>query len=141
MAQSIKLEVRYNYPVMEVWQAITDKNAVSEWLMPCNIEPVVGYEFQFKTKPYPGFNGIVDCKVLAVEEGHFLSYSWSGGTVQNTTVSFKLKPDGDNGTLLQFEHSGFEGFFNNLIVRRILLNGWRSKILTKLLPKYLKEHE
>ncbi len=141
VSKSIKVEIKYNFPVKSVWHALTDKNAVSEWLMPCDIEAVVGHQFQFKTKPYPGFNGIVDCEVLAVEAERFLSYSWSGGSVQNTIVSFKLTPDGDSATFLQFEHTGFEGFFNNLIVRRILLNGWRSKILTKLLPKYLIEHE
>lgn len=141
MAKSITIEIQYDFPVKAVWHALTDKQAVSEWLMPCNIEPVMGHKFQFKTKPYPGFNGIVDCEILAIEQEKLLSYSWSGGTVKNTIVSFKLMPNGQDKTILYFEHSGFEGLFNNLLIKRILLNGWKSKILTKLLPKYLSGNE
>lgn len=141
MSKSIKLRLTYNFPVSDVWHALTDKKAVSEWLMPCDIEPIVGHKFQFKTKSYPGFNGIVDCEVLVIEHEKLLSYSFSGGSVKNTIVSFKLMPDGKDKTILHFEHCGFEGFFNNLLIRRILLNGWKSKILTKLLPKYLSGNE
>ncbi len=36
-------------------------------VMPNNFEPHVGHEFQFRTKPAPGFDGIVNCVVLEVE--------------------------------------------------------------------------
>lgn len=134
--RTIKLTVEYDFPVEEVWHALTDKEALSEWLMPCNIEPVKGHKFQFKTKPYPGFNGIIDCEVLEVVEHEKLSFSWSGGSLKDTRVTFILKRI-ENKTVLNFEHSGFEGIVNTMIIRRILANGWKSKILTVYLPKYL----
>jgi uncharacterized protein YndB with AHSA1/START domain len=136
MARSIHFSIRYDFPVNAVWKALTDKAAMSEWLMPCNIEPIQGQRFQFSTKPYPGFNGIVECEVLEVRENELLSFSWSGGSLKNTVVTFRLTAEGDK-TVLDFEHSGFEGFFNEIIVRKILSSGWKSKILPQLLPNYL----
>lgn len=136
MSKAIKLTTTYDHSVEDVWEALTNKEAMSEWLMPCNIEPIVGHHFQFKTKSYPGFNGIVNCEVLEVVKHQKLSFSWSGGSLKNTIVTFELKPN-ETKTDLYFEHSGFEGFFNKIIVSRILANGWLNKILTIQLPKYL----
>ena len=140
MSKSIKLTVTYDFPVEEVWQALTDKDAMSQWLMPCDIEALVGHKFQFRTKSYPGFDGIVNCEVIEVREHELLSFSWNGGSLKDTIVTFKLTAKG-NQTILDFEHSGFEGLINRIIIRKILANGWKSKILVKLLPNYLKAHE
>lgn len=140
MAKSIKLTVTYPHPIEQVWEALVSKQAMSEWLMPCDIEPRIGHKFQFKTKPQPGFDGIVNCEVLELKEHELLSFSWSGGTLKNTKVTFRLKADGPN-TILDFEHSGFEGLLNKMIIRRLLASGWKGKILVKLLPKYLANHE
>ena len=140
MTRSINLRVSYDFPVEEVWQALTDKAAMSEWLMSCDIAPIVGHKFQFRTKSYPGFDGIVNCEVLEVREHELLSFSWNGGSLKDTIVTFKLTANG-NQTILDFEHSGFEGLLNRIIVRKILANGWKTKILVKFLPKYLKTHE
>lgn len=138
MAKKITLVTEYAHRIEKVWEALTNKEAMSEWLMPCNIEPVTGSHFQFKTKAYPGFDGTVNCQVLEVIPYKKLSFSWTGGSLKNTTVTFELTPIGDK-TQLRFEHSGFESFFNKLIVSRILGHGWRHKILTVLLPNYLKK--
>jgi uncharacterized protein YndB with AHSA1/START domain len=138
MAKRIEFTKVYDHQIKDVWEALTNSEALSEWLMPCDLKPIIGHKFQFKTKPYPGFNGIVDCEVLEVEHQSKLSFSWSGGTLKNTTVSFELKELG-NKTQLQFVHSGFEGFFNKIIVSRILTNGWLNKILTVNLIKYLRK--
>jgi len=138
MGKKIQLSTIYNHQIQDVWQAITNAEAMSEWLMPCNIKPIVGHKFQFKTKSYPGFDGIVNCEVLEVIPLKKLSFSWSGGSLKNTIVSFELKAI-DDKTELNFEHTGFEGFFNKVIVSRILSNGWLNKILTVQLPQYLKK--
>ena len=137
MAKSIKVDREYDAPVEAVWAALTDKAALSEWLMPCNFEPILGFEFEFRTKPSPGFDGIVSCKVLEIIDQESLSFSWSGGSLKDTVVSFQLSPLPNSSTRLQFEHRGFEGLINKLIIRRILANGWKSKILTNYLPEYL----
>ena len=136
MGKSIKLTRVYEAPLEKVWQALTDQKAMSEWLMPCDFEPKIGHKFQFRTKSYPGFDGIVNCEVLELRENELLSFSWSGGSLKNTVVTFKLLPE--NGkTRLDFEHSGFEGLVNSIIVRKILSNGWKKKILSVQLPNYL----
>ena len=137
VAKAIKLTRVYDYPVDVLWHALTDQEAMSEWLMPCNFKPEVGYEFEFRTKSYPGFDGITRCKVLELRERELLSFSWSGGSLKNTVVSFRLTPLEGGKTRLDFEHDGFTGFLNGVIVRKILANGWTNKILTVYLPKYL----
>ncbi|GMN08555.1 SRPBCC domain-containing protein [Croceitalea sp. MTPC5] len=138
MAKSITLTRVYDFPIEEVWNALTDQKALSEWLMPCNFIAEIGHEFQFKTKPSPGFDGVVNCRVLQIKEKELLSFSWSGGSLENTVVTFKLTQPGEK-TRLDFEHKGFEGFVNNIIVKKILSNGWKKKILTVQLLKYLSK--
>ena len=128
MKNEIKITIEYDFPVSQVWNAITDKKAVSKWLMPCDIEPIVGHKFQFKTKSNLFFNGIIDCEVLEVITNKLFSYSWNGGSLKNTIVIFKLEELG-NKTILNFEHIGFDGLFNKIIVRKILSNGWTSNCL------------
>lgn len=137
MQKSIKLKTTYPHPIEKVWAALTDAQAMSQWLMPCDIKAEVGYHFQFRTKPYPGFDGLVHCEVLEVIPQEKLVFSWTGGGLQNTKVSFHLRPDGEQ-TVLHFEHSGFAGLLNRLIARNILARGWKRKILTVQLPEYLR---
>ncbi len=136
MKDSINMVVTYDYGIADVWQALADPKAMSEWLMPCDIEAVVGHAFQFRTKPSPGFDGIVNCKVVEVKERELLSFTWSGGALTDTLVSFRLEAVGEK-TKLTFEHKGFSGFLNKLIVRKILENGWKKKILVRQLPEFL----
>ena len=139
MGKKITLSKTYRFPVSKVWAALTDAEALSEWLMPCNFKPEIGCEFEFNTKPYPGFDGITHCKVLALEPESLLSFSWRGGSLKSSVVTFKLTPIDEQSTRLDFEHSGFDGLFNRLIVRNILSNGWKNKILTVNLPQYLSK--
>ncbi|MDW3649412.1 MAG: SRPBCC domain-containing protein [Bacteroidia bacterium] len=136
MTRTINLTTTYSHPVQKVWKALTDKTALSQWLMPTDFEPVVGHKFQFKTKPQGNFDGIVNCEVLEIVEEEKLSFSWSAGKSMSTIVVFELTAVG-NETRLDFQHKGFEGLFNRLIARNILAAGWKRKILTKLLPEYL----
>tara|TARA_R110002051_G_scaffold219450_2_gene283486 strand:+ start:2378 stop:2794 length:417 start_codon:yes stop_codon:yes gene_type:complete len=138
MKRNIIISKIYDFDIEDVWNAITDKKAMSEWLMPCDIVPKVGSKFQFKTKPTIGFDGIINCEVLEVVEKQILSFSWNGGPLKGTIVTFKLT-DLNGKTKLDFEHKGFNGLLNRLVVRKILSNGWKNKILTILLPKYLSK--
>jgi uncharacterized protein YndB with AHSA1/START domain len=54
----------YPHPVERVWAALTSSDALAVWLMPNDFKPVVGHRFTFRTKPAPGFDGIVHCEVL-----------------------------------------------------------------------------
>lgn len=136
MKDSISTTITYPHPVERVWAALTDPAALSQWLMPTDFRPEVGHRFRFTTKPYPGFDGTVNCRVLTVEEPKLLEYSWSGGGLEDTRVTFRLEARGPE-TVLHFTHAGFNGFFNQLVTRRILASGWRKKILREQLLNYL----
>lgn len=135
MARSIQLTQVYDFPVEQLWHALTDAEALSKWLMPCNFIPEVGHEFQFRTTPSPGFDGVVNCRVLELVENEKLVFTWQAGSL-DTIVTFELLPQGER-TVLNFEQSGFSGFINSFVIRRILSSGWKKKILTVLLPQYL----
>jgi len=139
MKNKIKFTIEYDFTISEVWKAITDKNAVSQWLMPCDIEPTVGHKFQFTTESNLFFNGIIDCEVLEVKENELFSYSWNGGSLKHTIVIFRLK-ELNNKTVLDFEHNGFDGLFNKIVVQKVLSNGWKSKILPISLLNYLEQN-
>ncbi|MAU70745.1 MAG: hypothetical protein CML04_01505 [Pseudozobellia sp.] len=138
MAKSIQFTKVYDFPVKKMWNALTDPQALSEWLMPCDFLPKIGHEFTFRTKSYPGFNGIVDCRVLELKEMELLSFSWSGGSLSDSVVTFRLVDLDGKKTRLDFEHSGFKGLMNTFLTRKILSNGWKGKILTVQLQKYLE---
>ena len=64
--RAIRLSRTYNYPRDMVWAAIADSDALADWLMPNDFQPVLGHAFTFRTKPAPGFDGIVHAKVLDI---------------------------------------------------------------------------
>lgn len=136
MAKEIHIQRFYPYPIHKVWAAISTSEAFSEWLMPNDFKLELGREFTFKTKPQPGFDGIVKCRVIDFEVPHRLAFTWQGGPLKKpTTVNFELSPTPE-GTILNFRHSGFEGFINSYIVRFILGNGWKDLLFKRIL-KYL----
>ena len=139
MTREIAFERTYPHPIRKVWRALTDPALVSRWLMPTTLEARVGHTFTFSTKPYPGFDGTVRCRVLGVEEPTLLSYSWSGGGLEDTVVTFRLEALNVEETVLRFEHAGFDGLLNRLIARNVLAAGWRGKLLDQRLPQLLDE--
>ncbi|MEP3208299.1 MAG: SRPBCC domain-containing protein [Maribacter sp.] len=136
MKDKIKLERIYDCQIDRVWNALTDAEAMSQWLMPCDIVPIVGHKFQFRTEPQLGFDGIVNCEIVEVVPKEKLAFTWCNGKM-NTEVSFQLEPIG-NTTKLHLEHSGFSGIFERIFVRQLLSNGWKKKIL-KQLEAYLEK--
>jgi uncharacterized protein YndB with AHSA1/START domain len=132
----IEINRVYRYPIERVWQALTDRRALATWLVENDFEPEVGRKFQFRTKPQPGFSGIIECEVLVVEPPHRLVYTWQGGPLKKpTTVSWTLDKLMEDRTLLTLEHNGFSGAGGTL-VRLILGAGWNG-LLGKELEKFL----
>jgi uncharacterized protein YndB with AHSA1/START domain len=111
-AGTIQREILFPQPREQVWRAITDSGTLAEWMFPNDFEPRVGHRFTFRVpgNPKMNFDGLtVRCEVLECEPPDRLAFSWSaGGPVENTRVSFRLEPDGDRGTRLHFEHTGFD---------------------------------
>src|SRR4051812_7091987 len=103
----IEIETFYPFEPGLVWDAITDRESLKQWLMENDFLPNVGHRFQFRTQPQGGWDGIVNGEVLHAERPKLLSYSWDGGGNQ-TIVTWKLEAAKD-GTRLTLHHDGFKG--------------------------------
>ena len=133
MRRDLHFEVVYPHPVEKVWATITDAGALAQWLMPNNFEPRIGHEFQFRTKPALGFDGMIHCVVIEVNRPHKLVYSWKGGGV-DTVLTWSLQSV-PSGTRLRLDHTGFRGL-RGMFVSTILGKGWGSKILFQIWRRF-----
>ena len=105
--ESISFEFDLHHSPEKVWRALTDPVLLTEWLLPVvelKLEP--GTAFTFKTQPYPGWDGIVSCRILEIEAHRKLSYTWVVGDM-DTVVTFTLTPTA-SGTRLSLVQSGFK---------------------------------
>ncbi len=107
--ESISFEFDLHHSPEKVWRALTDPVLLAEWLLPVvdlKLEP--GAAFTLKTQPYPGWDGIVNCRLLEIEAQRKLSYTWVvGDMVLDTVVNFTLTPTA-SGTRLSLVQSGFK---------------------------------
>jgi uncharacterized protein YndB with AHSA1/START domain len=133
MKREISIERTYAYPVERVWRALTDPTLLAQWLMSNDFEPRLGHKFQFRAKPMPGWSGVTDCEVIALDEPHKLAYTWESGDL-STVVTWTLEPT-ESGTLVRFTHTGFTGM-SGIATSVILGSGW-NKMMDKGLPAVL----
>ena len=141
----IRIVTDYPQPIGTVWRALTDPEVVPRWTStgagarPVGFATAVGTRFQFVGKPKPGWNGIVDCEVLEVEEPRLVRFTWTDNAGGPTTfVAYRLEPQG-HGTRLIYEHTGFGGIGGSLMAA--LLGRIRRRMLTVGLPPVLAELE
>ncbi|HEV8122936.1 MAG TPA: SRPBCC domain-containing protein [Gemmatimonadales bacterium] len=106
--EAITFEFDLQHGPEKVWRALTDPDLLAEWLLPTfelKLEP--GAAFTFKTQPYPGWDGTVNCRMLEIEAQRKLSYTWVVGDMLDTVVTFTLVPTA-SGTRLSLVQSGFK---------------------------------
>jgi len=132
MTKVIKHQFFFSHPLETVWDYLTKPELMELWLMKNDFQPIVGLDFQFRTKPIPGldFDGIFYCKVLEIIPFKKLSYSWKSGPgdgeiTLDSVVVWKLQPT-DKGTEILLEHSGFAKK-ENLNFYNGLNQGWLEK--------------
>ena len=140
---AISLRATFPHPPERVWFALTDRRALTEWLMPTtDFEPRLGHRFQFRVDNPRGWSAIVDCEIVEVEPLRRLAYTWKSaipGTtrVMDTRVTWTLEPVG-SGTLLRLEHEGFRSSLGGFVLRNFALRpGW-NRMVKRLLPKVLE---
>jgi uncharacterized protein YndB with AHSA1/START domain len=112
VTETVSLDFELKSPIDRVWQALTDSETLSKWMMfdAENFEPVVGKRFRFRGKPATGWTGVIDGEVLEVERPHRLAYTWVGGPgnlVVHTRVTWSLTEAEGGVTRLHLEQSGF----------------------------------
>ena len=104
--ESIAFEFDLHHSPEKVWRALTDPELLAEWLLPAiGLELEPGAEFMFKTQPYPGWDGTVNCRFIEIEPQRKLSYTWTVPFL-DTVVTFSLAPSA-SGTRLSLVQSGF----------------------------------
>ena len=105
--ESISFDFDLRHSPEKVWRALTDPALLAEWLL-----PVIGLDlkpeaaFTFKTQPHPGWDGVVNCRMLEIEAQRKLRYAWVVADL-DTVVTFTLTPT-PSGTRLSLVQSGFK---------------------------------
>jgi uncharacterized protein YndB with AHSA1/START domain len=85
-----------------VWRALTEPELFARWWTAGDIRPEIGHRFTLDM----GSWGRQQCEVLEIEPEKLLRMTFAEG-VLDTTITFRLEPEGD-GTRLFFEHAGFD---------------------------------
>ena len=104
--ETISFDFDLTHPPAKVWRALTEPALLSEWLLPVvglRLEP--GAAFRFETQPYPGWDGVVNCRMLEIEPQRRIRYAWTVPFL-DTEVTFTLAPTA-SGTRLSLVQSGF----------------------------------
>ena len=97
---TVTVEREIPFPPEKIWRALTQPHLIQEWLMKSDFVPAVDHRFSFRADW-----GSVDCKVLTIEAGKTLSYTWAAMGL-DSVVTWTLTPTAA-GVLLRMEQSGF----------------------------------
>ncbi len=123
MKDKVELDAVYPHPPERVWQALTDPDALGRWLMPCEFEPLIGFRFRFDRPSGEPVKG----KVIEVDEGRLLAYTWDDGEApEPSVVVWTLSPD-DAGTRVRLEHRYVETPEVTRIPMEVYFN-WRQAL-------------
>lgn len=119
--RSVVLEKVFAHSPEKLWRALTEPALLTQWLLENDFLPEVGRAFRFKNRPVEGWDGVIECTVLALDPLHHLAYSWRTLGLEST-VEFTLTPV-QGGTRLCVEHSGFQA--NQEVAYRGAQFGWQ----------------
>src|ERR1700691_6364648 len=123
----------YPKPRPIVWKVLTDPELVPLWTStgqggrPEGCSPEVGTKFRYIGKPFPGWDGIVRCEVLAVDEPRLLRYDWRNKESDEPTVVTNRLEEVPGGTRLTWDHTGFRGI-EGVFMAGLLGPGRRQKL-------------
>ena len=123
MKLDLVFEETLAHPVEAVWEALTNREAISDWLMNApGFEPVVGTRFRLKTE-HLAQGGWVKAEVIELDPPRRMVWAWSVDDSPPTTVTFELTPEA-GGTQLRLTHEGEI----HAGAGRLIRAGWPEKI-------------
>ena len=92
----------------QVWKALTDPQALSQWLLPTTFKPKRGHRFHFTRVSGKGVRVKTRCQVVELEAPRRLAYTWQAEDEPTPTlVTWTLEAVAE-GTCLRLEHIGLE---------------------------------
>jgi uncharacterized protein YndB with AHSA1/START domain len=120
----VLLEELLPHPIDEVWSALTDAEAIADWLMvPTGFQPAVGARFTLKTRNL-STDGWVQAEVLELDPPRRMVWAWTvDGGAAPTAVTFELTPEA-GGTRLRLSHVGEI----DAVIGGLLREGWPGRI-------------
>ena len=105
-SDTLSLDFDLPHPPAKVWRALVEPELLAQWLLPVfELELEPGAAFMFRTQPYPGWDGTVNCRFVEIEPQRKLTYTWTVPFLE-TVVTFTLVPTA-TGTRLNVAQSGF----------------------------------
>jgi uncharacterized protein YndB with AHSA1/START domain len=108
MRFEIDFERHYAHPPEKVWRALTDKEALGQWLMETDFEPVLGRAFKMWCADGEEGTDTYLCELRAYDPPRRMVWSWvlDGRQAQGeTVVEYRLEP-AEGGSRLAVTHSG-----------------------------------
>lgn len=108
----IKKEIVINAPPSRIYEAIIEKNQLSQWFPDVvSIEPKIGGKIEFKFSGNSSeFSDTIEGKIVEMEKNKRLAYTWSHPHVPDfplTKVTWNLEKIKENKTKVIIIHSGF----------------------------------
>ncbi len=139
----LRKEAFYPHPPELVWEALTNGEALAQWLMPNTFKPILGHEFQFRVDPMPLVPGhTTNCKVLEFDPPRRMVWSWvmqpreGKKSYPPQTIEWTLTPH-NGGTRLTLTQRGSSSL--PFIFRLMMSHGWKTMLnrwLTKVIPAF-----
>ena len=102
-ARSALMRRRYDAPIEDVWDAITDSERISRWFIEPTGDLRAGGTYQLE--------GDASGKILRCEPPRLLTVSWSYPGRPVDELELHLSPSEDGGTVLELEHASVAEVF------------------------------
>jgi uncharacterized protein YndB with AHSA1/START domain len=113
VSRRIVQQVEIDAPPAKAWRHVTDRTALSRWLMPTDdFDARVGHTFTFRAVvvgDVGDWDGIVHCTVREVVPERRVSWTWTSNALAVETLVTITLDDLGGRTRVTLEHSGWDG--------------------------------
>lgn len=126
MKFEIENERVFPHPPGRVWRALTDREALGEWLMETDFKPEIGRAFTMWCDDGEGGTDTYLCNLLEYDPPHRMLWSWvleGREALGATLVAFRVEAVAD-GTKVTITHSGDR----DADTVENFKNGWPGKV-------------